>query len=52
MDPHPSDHLYACVSPSIAVGTKVTLRPPRRSERAELLQTAPASSHDMKRWLG
>lgn len=31
------------VSPTVAVGTEVTPRPPHRSVRAELPHTAPAS---------
>jgi hypothetical protein len=37
---------------TVAVRTPVTRRPPHRSVRAELPHTAPALSHDAKRWLG
>lgn len=36
----------------VAVGTEIAPRPPHRSVRAELPHTAPASSHDAKRWCG
>ena len=37
---------------AVAVGTWVTPRPPHRSVRAELPHTAPALSHDVRRWFG
>ena len=36
----------------VAVGTRITPRPPHRSVRAALPHTAPALSHDAKRSLG
>ena len=40
------------IAPSVAVGTRITPRPPHRSVRAALPHTAPALSHDAKRSLG
>jgi hypothetical protein len=36
-------------TPTVAVGTRITPRPPHRSARAALPHTAPALSHDAKR---